>query len=1755
MKKLNAYPKSGLRSALMTSFLLFGMALFLTQNVYAQATTAAAYNFTRLSGPYTSIAVGGTASTILADDVVETGIPIGFSFTYCGSTTTVISACSNSWISLSNDATVGSLSASTGSVSAGKLFPFWGDNHPGPGGTAWYQTTGTPGSRVFTFEWTNWNRFGQTTGLDWNFQVKLFEGSNNIQFCYGPRAALGVSNRTIGIGNSTTDFLTLPSGSSTTANSTFNTGCDLPAGGTILTFSPLTCPPGGALPAPVAMTGGGGYCLGGTGVNVGLAGSAVGINYQLYLGGTPVGSPVAGVGAGFSFGLQTAAGVYTATATNPSTGCTSNMLGSKTVIIYPLPNLHTVTGGGNYCSGGIGVPVGLGTSDIGVNYILHRGGLPVVGATVAGTGGAILFPLQTIAGTYTVVAKMAGFTGCTQLMTGSAVVTVDPLPSVFSVTGGGSYCAGGAGMAVGLSNSNTGINYQLYRGTTAVGTPVAGTGSAISFGSQTVVGTYTVKATNTTTGCLNNMFGSVAVNLLPAPVVYTVTGGGGYCSGAAGANVGLSGSTGGVNYQLFLGGSPVGSPVAGTGSVISFGPQSAAGTYTVVATNASSSCTSNMSGSVVVSVNSLPNAYTVTGGGLFCAGGAGVPIGLASSDAGVNYQLYRGTMTIGGPVGGTGSAITFGNHNIAGTYTVKATIVATGCTQNMTGSVTITINPLPAPITMTGGGGYCTGGSGVAIGLAASATGISYQLYLGATPVGSPVTGTGGAISFGLQTTAGTYTAMGTDLTTGCTNLMTGSKTVIIYSLPAAFTVTGGGSYCSGGSGVAIGLAGSQTGTSYQLYRGGLPVVGAVVTGTGSAIVFPMQTIAGTYTVVATVAGPSACMNTMTGSVTVSVNPLPTVYTVTGGSYCSGGTGGSINVAGSDVGVNYQLYLGLTAVGSPMAGTGSAISFTSLTSSGTYTVKGTNTTTGCINTMGSAAIVINPLPFTFSVTGGGSYCPGGTGRVVGLSGTTTGIMYQLYLSGSPVGSPVAGTGAAISFGLQTATGTYTVIGTNTTTSCSNTMAGSATVSVAALPTAYTVTGGGGYCAGGTGVTVGLASSSTATQYQLFRGATAVGAPVSGTGFALSFGLHTIAGTYTVVATSTGTLCSNTMTGSVTVTVNPLPTVDTVNGGGAYCAGGTGVSVGLNNSNSGVNYQLYRGTTAVGSPVSGTGAAITFGAQTVAGTYTVKAANPTTGCLRTMAGSATVTIIATPLAYTVTGGGGYCSGGSGVPVYLSGSQAGVNYELYVGATPSGAPMAGTGAALSFGLKTTAGTYTVIAASASGGCTATMTGSVNVTVNTAPVAYTVTGGGSYCSGSTGVTVGLASSDAGVNYQLYRGTATVGSPVAGTGSAISFGAQTVNGTYTVKGTSTTGGCMTNMTGSVGVTVNVLPAPVSVTGGGGYCSGGAGVAVGLAGSGTGVSYQLYLSGSPVGSPVTGAGGAVSFGLQTAAGVYTVVATNGAGCTSTMSGSATVYVYANPSVYTVSGGGGYCTGTTGVHIYLSGSNTGISYKLFRNGTPTYSMSGTGSSLDFGLYTTAGTYSVTATASGTGCVSAMSGSVVVTVNPLPVVTGSIYTMMPGGSITLTSSISGGTYASNNTAVATVGSTSGIVSGVSLGTVVISYTAPTGCVGTRICYVTPTGFRPGSSATTTAVTNTEISVSPNPSKGIFTVKGTFAEAVNTDVTILVTDMAGRTIHTAQAVAQDGNLNESINLGNVASGMYLLNVKTNNDHKVFHVVVEQ
>ncbi|MEJ8758243.1 T9SS type A sorting domain-containing protein [Pontibacter sp. H259] len=458
------------------------------------------------------------------------------------------------------------------------------------------------------------------------------------------------------------------------------------------------------------------------------------------------------------------------------TKCADNNRSNTVTINVVL--VQNITGGGAFCQGGSGVPVGLAGSQSGVTYTLKRDGVTV--ATLAGTGNAISFGNQTVPGDYTIEGS-ASTGACFTTTAVRVIVTAQPLAQTLTAGNGGAYCAGGTGVPITLSNSQSGVSYQLRRTvngtTTNVGASITGSdGQPISFGNQTVAGVYTVRATTiavsgSVAACPVDM-GNVTIQINPLPLAQTLTGGGSYCAGSSGAPIGLQSSQTGVTYNLKNSAGTIINTITGTGGAISFGniPK---GNYTVEAINTSTSCSANIAGGIQVTEIANPVAYSMTGGGAACAGGAGVPVGLNSSQSGITYQLKR---TVNGvtenvtSVNGTGGAINFGNQTVAGAYTVVASTNSTpACPMPMLGEVLVTINALPLEVTAVSGS-YCSNDAGAEISIPASEAGVSYQLIRlsdNANIGGAQISNSGERLTFGKQP-AGTYKIVAMKTANGC---------------------------------------------------------------------------------------------------------------------------------------------------------------------------------------------------------------------------------------------------------------------------------------------------------------------------------------------------------------------------------------------------------------------------------------------------------------------------------------------------------------------------------------------------------------------------------------------------------------------------------------------------------------------------------------------------------------------------------------------------------------------------------------------------------------------------------------------------------------------------------------------------------------------------------------------------------------------------------------------------------------------------
>lgn len=207
-----------------------------------------------------------------------------------------------------------------------------------------------------------------------------------------------------------------------------------------------------------------------------------------------------------------------------------------------------------------------------------------------------------------------------------------------------------------------------------------------------------------------------------------------------------------------------------------------------------------------------------------------------------------------------------------------------------------------------------------------------------------------------------------------------------------------------------------------------------------------------------------------------------------------------------------------------------------------FTVDGYNCSTSItvVENCGTSCVT----PTAYNVTGSGAYCAGGLGVVVGLDGSETGVTYQLKNGTTDVGSPVSGTGAAITFGTQTTcTGTPKTFTITVNPTPSVTQPSNQAVCNAFATTAVTFTG-----------------SVTGTVYKWTNNNTSIGLAASGTGSIATFtGINTTDAvavatiTVTPYATFGGVECSG-PSKTFTITVNPTPRITSITPMAPLCQG-------------------------------------------------------------------------------------------------------------------------------------------------------------------------------------------------------------------------------------------------------------------------------------------------------------------------------------------------------------------------------------------------------------------------------------------------------------------------------------------------------------------------------------------------------------------------------------------------------------------------
>ena len=252
------------------------------------------YTFTAASGTYAPIT--GTSPTLIGDGfntITDEGyanaIPINFSFVYNGTAYTTVGLSTNGLLSLGGTLTGSNLTNALATSTNGRpiLAPLWDDNDIQATTNLQYTTTGSSPNRVFVAQWTNvlWNY--QSTGANVSFQVRLYEGTNVVEFIYNnlgvapnnASASIGITGSGTGNGNylSLNNATATPTASSTVETTNIST---TPASGQIYRFTP----PPGCTGTPTAGTASATPATGcyGTSVTLSLTGSTSGVSGVTY---------------------------------------------------------------------------------------------------------------------------------------------------------------------------------------------------------------------------------------------------------------------------------------------------------------------------------------------------------------------------------------------------------------------------------------------------------------------------------------------------------------------------------------------------------------------------------------------------------------------------------------------------------------------------------------------------------------------------------------------------------------------------------------------------------------------------------------------------------------------------------------------------------------------------------------------------------------------------------------------------------------------------------------------------------------------------------------------------------------------------------------------------------------------------------------------------------------------------------------------------------------------------------------------------------------------------------------------------------------------------------------------------------------------------------------------------------------------------------------------------------------------------------
>jgi hypothetical protein len=1271
------------------------------------------------------------------------------------------------------------------------------------------------------------------------------------------------------------------------------------------------------------------------------------------------------------------------------------------------------------------------------------------------------------AGTYAISSLTDNTTGCSAIasgLTGSQVI--NPNPTAYTVIGAGSYCAGGVGLPIGLSGSQSGVTYTLEENSRVTTTKVPGTGNVISFGDQTStsgeITPYSVFAVSNATGCATIMNGSPAIRAIPLPIV-VINNPAAVCApnkvDLTAAAV-TAGSDPDLTYTYF-------NDLAATSAVAT--PAAVeAGIYYIVGTNSTTECSSTPQ-SVTVTVN-LPTA-TLSGSANICtASTATLSVALTGTEPwSITYTDGSAVITQNGITASPYSFVVTPT-SVSTTYSLTAVNDAT-CTGTSSGTATVTVGSQAVAGTIGGAAEVCAGINSTTLTLTGYTGTVQWTSSTDNVHFLSILDATGPSYTATDLSTTIYYEAVVTD--GGCGSATSGSVAITVDQMPVAGTISGAAEVCAGTNSTTLTLNG-YSGNVQWYSSSDNSNFNSIPTATAPSYTATNLSATTYYEAVVT---SGLCSSATSPNVTVTVDPAPVAGFISGAaSICAGTNVTTLSLSAYSGTIQWYSSANNSSFSEVANASGPSLTVTNL---GTTTYYEAVVSSGVCSsaTTPSVTMAINPLPGASIGVTGTPVCMNGASPTITFTGNSGTAPYTFTYSmtvGSTTTSGLTATGGSPSASISAPTGTagtYTYTLTAVTdasaTHCSLPITNqSATVTINPVPTATIGVNTSAVCQNGTSPTITFKGSGGTAPYTFTYNINSGGSQTIsdlGSGSVI-LGVPTgTSGNYTYTLTDVqdvnGCTPQSIINQSSDITVNPLP-VATINTASMLTALSTGNEASVANAGTGSSYVWTISNGTITSPAGSTGGTLTTNSNiiiyTAGATGNVSLAVTVTtpgGCGPVSSGTLLVPITVQPCPKAeITVASAVCTASTGNVASVASAGAGASYVWTIS---NGKITAGSGTdQITYTAGASGNTLlSVTVTNASGQCSVS-SGTYKVCIIPFPIAAIIAAP-VVCSTSTGNIAAVLYGGPGATYAW---TITNGTITAGSGTPIIIYKAGSSGSVTLAVTVTNStGCKAS-SGSIPVTISAYPV-ASITAATAVCTGSSGNTASVASAGSGAIYGWSISnGSITSGSLTNS---ISYTASGSGSVtLSVTVTNNSGC-STASAKKLVTIVGLPAA-TITTSSSVCSASTGNAASVASGGTGASYTwVITNGTITA-----------GANTAAITY--TALSSGivklavtvknsTGCSAASAKSVTIVASPLATLTATspVCSASTGNTASVTSAGSGGSYAWTIT-----GGT--ISSGA--GTAAIKYTAPTsGSVVLAVTITSSGGCKAASGNKTITVT--------------------------------------------------------------------------------------